>query len=285
MEIILYIITDFVTAQEGWKFMTPKIAALDLDETLLHSDMTISEYSRNVIRQVQQKGIHVVIATGRMFSSACLKARELDIGNVPVICYTGAWIGLCESGTVLHKDSLPLSEARSVLALARRKGWMIQSYINDVLCLPEEGELEKRYSRYRSKPPVYLGEAFWEPAEAPTRLILIEADPKRRQRIREELSDHFGDAVDMVYPGDDFIDIHKKGVSKASALRILCRQWKIGMGETAAFGNSENDVSMLREAGWSYAVSNAEPAALAAARFHIESNDRDGVARVLETFL
>jgi hydroxymethylpyrimidine pyrophosphatase-like HAD family hydrolase len=57
------------------------------------------------------------------------------------------------------------------------------------------------------------------------------------------------------------------------------------MGETAAFGNSENDVSMLREAGWSYAVSNAEPAALAAARFHIESNDRDGVARVLETFL
>ena len=77
----------------------------------------------------------------------------------------------------------------------------------------------------------------------------------------------------------------KKGVSKASALRILCRQWKIGMGETAAFGNSENDVSMLREAGWSYAVSNAEPAALAAARFHIESNDRDGVARVLETFL
>ena len=124
--------------------MTPKIAALDLDETLLHSDMTISEYSRNVIRQVQQKGIHVVIATGRMFSSACLKARELDIGDVPVICYTGAWIGLCESGTVLHKDSLPLSEARSVLALARRKGWMIQSYINDVLCLPEEGELEKK---------------------------------------------------------------------------------------------------------------------------------------------
>lgn len=265
--------------------MIPKLAALDLDETLLHSDMTISAYSREVIRRAEQKGIRIVIATGRMFSSACMKARELEIGDVPVICYTGAWIGLCLSGTVLHKDSLGLPEAQAVLALARRRGWMIQSYVNDALCLPEPGELERRYSRYRSKPPLYLGEAFWHPQEGPTRLIIVETDRQRRQMIRKELEERFGDAVDIVYPGDDFIDIHKKGVSKASALRILCEKWQIDMKDTAAFGNSENDVSMLREAGISYAVSNAEPVALAAARFRTDSNDRDGVARVLETFL
>lgn len=46
-----------------------RLIAVDLDGTLLHDDMTISEYSRNVIRRAAEK-VRIVVATGRMFDSA-----------------------------------------------------------------------------------------------------------------------------------------------------------------------------------------------------------------------
>lgn len=50
------------------------------------------------------------------------------------------------------------------------------------------------------------------------------------------------------------MDVHKKGVSKGAALQKLCNMWDISLSEVIAFGNTENDVSMLKMAGISYAV-------------------------------
>lgn len=56
-----------------------RLIAVDLDGTLLHDDMTISEYSRNVIRHAAEK-VRIVVATGRMFDSAREKAQKLGLG-------------------------------------------------------------------------------------------------------------------------------------------------------------------------------------------------------------
>ena len=72
--------------------MSIRMIAIDLDGTLLHDDMTISDYSREVIQKAMKKGYQIVVATGRMWDSAKSKVARLHLGNVPVICYTGAWI-------------------------------------------------------------------------------------------------------------------------------------------------------------------------------------------------
>lgn len=262
--------------------MKPKLIAIDLDETLLHDDMSISSYSKKIIRQVLENGIPVVIATGRMFGSACMKTRELGLGNVPVISYTGAWIGLCESGKTLFREGLSVDTARALLAEARENSWFIQSYIDDRVCFPEPSRTERAYSKYRSGESVFLGEKFWMPDREPTRLIIVEKEQEKKDAIRDRVGSRFGDAVEMVYPGDDFLDIHKAGVSKGNAIRRLCRKWKIEPEEVMSFGNSENDVSMLAMTHMSYAVSNADGKASAAAEHHTASNNEDGVAEILE---
>ena len=78
--------------------MSIRMIAIDLDGTLLHDDMTISAYSREVIQKAIQKGYEIVVATGRMWDSARSKVALLRLGNVPVICYTGAWIMWSETG-------------------------------------------------------------------------------------------------------------------------------------------------------------------------------------------
>lgn len=50
--------------------MKIKMAAIDLDGTLLHDDMSLSDFSKDIIRKAEHRGIRIVLATGRMFDAA-----------------------------------------------------------------------------------------------------------------------------------------------------------------------------------------------------------------------
>lgn len=258
------------------------IAAIDLDGTLLHDDMTISGYTRDIIKKAEEKGVRIVIATGRMWSSAQPLARELSLGDVPVICYTGAWIVMCESKTILLKEGIPRETAERILRLAKQNEWLIQVSYEDTLYGEAPFATEEKYRKYRTGETVYLGEALYHPSYDPTRIIFIDPSLEKRKRIRKKIEQEFGDIVDVVFPGDDFVDVHKKNISKGSALKILCRFWKARPEQIVSFGNTENDVPMFHVSGLSYAVANADPAAKEAADRLCPSNNEDGVARVLE---
>ena len=103
--------------------MSIRMIAIDLDGTLLHDDMTISAYTREVIQKAIQKGYEIVVATGRMWDSARSKVSLLRLGNVPVICYTGAWIMWSETGEPILQDGLSADLASRVMLAAKERGW------------------------------------------------------------------------------------------------------------------------------------------------------------------
>lgn len=115
-----------------------------------------------------------------------------------------------------------------------------------------------------------------------TRVVFADPSEEERGRIRAFLESRFGEEITVVYPGDDFVDVHKKGIDKASALSFLAERRGIRREEIMAFGNTENDVPMLRYAGVSYAVANADAVAKEAAGHICASNEEDGVAKVIE---
>ena len=262
-----------------------KLVAIDLDGTLLHDDMSISSYSKNVLKKIQNAGIRIVVATGRMFSAARLKTAELDLGDVPVICYTGAWIMTNQSGKELMKKEIPKDVVGKIVRAARKNNWLAYTFYNDISYLPKPHEREKCYEKYRSEKTQYLGDDFYYPTENSTRVIFADSSEKVRKEIRTFIEENFSSDVEVFFPGDDFVDVHRKGVSKGNALSFLCKIWKIKPEEIAAFGNTENDVSMLQMAGYSWAVSNADDVAKKAAKYICPSNNEDGVAQILETFL
>lgn len=262
-----------------------RLVAIDLDGTLLHDDMTISPYSQEIISRVTEKGIRVVVATGRMWHSAKAKVDELDLPNMPVICYTGSWIKMSKTGESLLEEGLDTEICEKVLALGRKENWNITSFCEDDIYMDRPNGTEIKYKKYRAKEPIFIGEAFYHPTKPQTRIVLSEENEKVREEMRQKLENEFGNLVDIVHPGDDFLDIHKKGVSKATAISFLCQKWNIQKEEIIAFGNTENDVPLLKFAGISYAVANAEPIAKEAATYVCLSNEEDGVAKILETLL
>ena len=262
--------------------MSIRMIAIDLDGTLLHDDMTISETSRQVIRRAMEAGYQIVIATGRMWDSAKPKVDLLHLGNVPVICYTGAWIMMSETGHPVWQDGIDPTLAGAIFREGKAQGWDATGFWDGHIYMEKPNGTEEKYQKYRTQHPIYLGEDFFHPTKKVTRIVFADPDPKMRQAMRTHLEACFGDRIDVVFPGDDFVDIHKKGINKAKALSYLMEQAHIQPEEVMAFGNTENDVPMLRLAGISYAVANADDIAKEAATHTCPSNEEDGVAQVIE---
>lgn len=109
--------------------MKIKMAAIDLDGTLLRDDMSISDYSKDIIRKAERRGIRIVLATGRMFDAARPKAEELGLSDTPLICYTGAWIMMSRSGRPIWQDGIDISLAEKILLTAREKGWLVHTFL------------------------------------------------------------------------------------------------------------------------------------------------------------
>lgn len=265
--------------------MSIRMIAIDLDGTLLHDDMTISDYSREVIQKAMKKGYRIVVATGRMWDSAKSKVALLHLGNVPVICYTGAWIMWSETGEPILQDGLPADLASRVMLAAKKRGWDATAFWDNHIYMEKPNGTEAKYQKYRTQKPQYLGDDFYHPPMTVTRVVFADAREEERRRIRAFLENRFGEEITVVYPGDDFVDVHRKGIDKASALSFLAEKEGVRPEEIMAFGNTENDVSMLRYAGVSYAVANADAIAKEAAGHICASNEEDGVAKVLEALV
>ena len=91
-----------------------RLAALDLDGTLLHEDKTISAYTLSVIQRLMKKGLFIVPATGRNLSG--LKDNILKVPDIPyAVCSNGAQVfRLCDR-KVLYEAAIPMDEALDVI--------------------------------------------------------------------------------------------------------------------------------------------------------------------------
>ena len=104
-------------------------------------------------------------------------------------------------------------------------------------------------------------------------------------RIQAMLHEKLNDIMVPVTTGHGSIDLIIPGVHKANGLRILQKRWGIDDSEVVAFGDSGNDVEMLRQSGFSFAMANARPHIKAVARFEAPHNNDEGVLDVIDKVL
>ena len=90
-----------------------------------------------------------------------------------------------------------------------------------------------------------------------------------------------GNAYELLISGDCWMDIMCKGVTKGAALQGLQERMGITPAETMAFGDYDNDISMLQHAEFSYAMENASERVRQQAKHIAPANTKNGVVRVL----
>ena len=258
-----------------------KLLAIDLDDTLLRDDNTVSDYTKDVLKQAQEKGIEVLIATGRMYQTAYPVAHCLGLGDVPMVLYSGGVIQRVESKELIWERAIPPEVAHKVLAIAKKHKIYIQSYIDDELLVHSETDFSRLYEEITGAKAMYVGDAIYEPQKGPNKLLVVE-EPERMAEVIEILSKEVGDMVDLVRSKVNFLEIVAPYVSKGEALAFMGERLGIGLEDMVSFGNSENDISMLQATGHSVAVGNAEDHVKAIAKEVCDTNENDGVAKWID---
>src|SRR4051812_44043502 len=112
--------------------MPYRLIAMDLDDTLLTDELTVSDATRKAMTEAIARGAHLTIATGRMFDSAQKIARQVGL-NVPIITYQGSLIKNLLDEEILYQRSVPVEVAKELYDYCRENGLHLQSYIDDKL--------------------------------------------------------------------------------------------------------------------------------------------------------
>jgi len=262
-----------------------KLLALDLDGTLLDDSQNISQQNIDAVKRAGEKGVNIVIATGRTNLGAEDIFRKLELKEF-LIAYNGALIKNMKENKVIKHLPLPMHQTYEILEYVSKENLYVNLYLNNNVYANRAGKELDYYKKIMNIEPSVLEEDVVEFLDrATTKLLIIEKDLFKVDQILFRLQDQFAEDLNITKSIEDCIDIMNKNVSKGDSLEDLTRMLGFKAEEVAAVGDGNNDLEMIKFAGTSAAVANAEEIVKENADYITASNNENGVAQFIEEFI
>lgn len=260
-----------------------KLIAVDLDDTMLSRDLTITRRVKDAVAAVRAAGVHFTISTGRMYPSAARFARELEI-DLPLIVYQGALVKNSFSGEVLLYRPLPLSYAREIITRVHQLGYHLNGYLGDRLLVERDRPEGRRYAAMSGIEMEVVGDLNEFFKQDPTKLLVIAEEPQL-ERLQAELAPVYRGKVHIVQSKPHFLEFSHIDATKGAALAYLARYFGVQREEIMAVGDSYNDIEMLEYAGVGVAVANAREEVKLIANYVTAQPFEEGVIEALERYV
>ena len=264
--------------------------AFDMDGTLLNRRNRISEETQNAIREAEQAGKSVVIATGRSLSEV-LPYREQFGGIRYAILESGAMLYDFEQKAVLKKVIFPQETVLALEKVSHQEDITIQA-MTDGKSLIEQvfidrleaagvGGLREFVETCETVVPdvralMCSGTVVFE------KINLYHLTKEARLRTLERVREIDAEGA---FSADASLEMSPPGVTKGAALRELAVLTGIPAEETIAVGDSGNDIAMLEAAGLAVAMGNADEELKAVADVTVATNEEDGCAEAIRKYL
>jgi Cof subfamily protein (haloacid dehalogenase superfamily) len=263
-----------------------RLVALDLDGTLIGEDLRLPRRTTAAIRAAVERGVHVVLATGRMTTSALPYARELGL-RAPLIGLQGALVrempapGSARLGRLLLHRPLAADVAHDTIAWCRAAG--LTPHVNHLekMVVPVSDQRADDYSSWNLGRVVVvpdLGEWIRGPV---TKIISVGRPPLPDASLERARADFAGRA-DPTVSHPMFLEFLAPGVNKGSAVRFLARRLGVDLRDALAIGDQGNDAEMIAEVGMGVAMAGAPDTVRAVARLVAPPLAEEGAAQVIE---
>ncbi|NLN97493.1 MAG: HAD family phosphatase [Eubacteriaceae bacterium] len=274
--------------------MRIELLALDVDGTLATSDLTITEPTKKTIAKAIDQGVLVVPATGRVFKQVPEEVLEIP-GMQYAITSNGAAVTDLKSMEQIYTNPLKKEVVEKIaellynrtlyveayiggksitygrsLDLAKKK--MPKEYVDLIVSTIDVEPKEKDFYDYILRKPVEKINLFFESRQ--DRLNMI-----------SELERAVADESKITSPVIDNVEINNPNASKGDALSHLADLLAIPSQRVMAVGDADNDIEMIRYAGLGIAMENADEDLKRIADEMTLSNDEDGVAHAISTYI
>lgn len=259
-----------------------KLIALDIDGTIMDKDFNISQRVKEAIFSASQKGIKVLLATGRMHVATEPIAKELNL-KTPIITYQGSLVKNDEKEFLHHKIDKDI--ALKLVSELREYKIQINTYLDDELVVEEASPFLIKYANDRNI-NYKLVESFESIDNfTPTKIIVINEDKEKISTIRDVFKKNYSDILYVTKSTPIYCEFVNKQASKGNAISYLANKWDIKPSEIMVAGDQDNDKEMLEMAGFSVAMGNAVEEIKQIADYVTDTVDNDGIAKVIEEFI
>ena len=254
-----------------------RLVALDIDGTLLEPGVDVNSLPdpdiSEAVQQLQDLGIVVVLASGRMYPGTASVARHLQIDQ-PLICQQGASVHNVD-GSLRYGYAIDQAVALELLDYAETNGWPL-AWFDSERYLVTRHSAEAQFFADVSQIPMEIDHRPHESGIRATGIDIISSEG-HASAVHAEIEQRYGNSLCLLdFPA--VTAVHALEASKGNALAALAGELGIPRSEVLAIGDSVNDVSMLQWAGHSAAPQHSDGYARRTAR---EILPGDGVAGVL----
>lgn len=272
--------------------MTIKLIALDLDGTTLNDNRVISAANRQALEAAVDKGVNVVIATGRTFSALPPDVFEIR-GIQYVLTSNGAVITDLRTKQVVYENCIAPDAVEAAVDLLKQYDFMIETFTDGNAYIEKshydhikETRLSFRHVDYvltTRQPVAGLYDFILEHKEHIENINVNFENQEDRAMMREVLSKLPKTTLTTSF--DHNLEIGGATTSKAGALKELGKVLGVAPEEMMAVGDSPNDMAMMQIAGMPVAVGNAKEEVKAIAKYVTATNHEDGVAQAVQKFV
>ncbi|MDD3251859.1 MAG: HAD family hydrolase [Lachnospiraceae bacterium] len=258
-----------------------KLVVSDIDGTLLEDGQhRINPELFEVIVKLRERGMQFAAASGRQWASIEAVFEPIK-EKIFYLSDNGAYVGCC--GRNLFLNTIDTELVHEMIRDIRAAGLIAVLSGPDVVYLDEEDPAifdwlvnGYKFRVKRVKDLLKVQDSF----------IKISAyKPQGIEAAVTELRKRYQERLKITISGDMWMDSMAKGVNKGQAIRLLQESLGITPEETIAFGDQLNDMEMLQQAYYSFAIGNARPEVKEIARFEADININDGVLKILKLLL
>ena len=258
-----------------------RLVVSDMDGTLLNSKGYVSSLFFELFEKLQEHNIQFVAASGRQYHSIAKVLQPIK-DKIFIIGENG---GIAkQSNQLLTLKTLDPTKIAEIIPLLRT----IAKYI--ILCGKDSAYIETKDEDFIKKFQEYY--TGYKIVEDLTKAV-HDTDFLKIAVFHTESSEgklypkvkHLENDFLLKISGQNWLDISNLNVNKGNTLKIVQEKLNISKEETLVFGDYHNDIEMLQEAHFSFAMKNAHAEVKKIARFETESNDNFGVEKVLEQLI
>ena len=287
-----------------------KLIAIDLDGTLLNSYGNVSERNRKAVKAALDKGIEVVICSGRVTSSCENIANEIEANNY-LIAGNGAQVYDIQNQQVIYDKYLNKQKVLDIVKICEENSIYCNVYTENLiiakslkysaLCYNNENQRKE----VGKKTNINIVEDQYKYIEESNinrflKIIICDSDRVIFYGIMKKLSqvkgveilevDHM--ARKLIHSGTEeipieyfYTEITNENVNKWTALQFLIKHLNIAKEEVVAIGDNVNDKEMIANAGLGVSMDNAAQYVKEVAKEVVNDNNLDGVADAIERFV
>jgi hydroxymethylpyrimidine pyrophosphatase-like HAD family hydrolase len=283
-----------------------RLLALDIDGTTLNSKGEIADATRKSIRDAEEAGVLVTIASGRRFRDAQPVGRALEL-NAPLVTHNGALLKYADSEETVHCSLLSMETSIEIVRVGKDYGGdalvSTDPHGHGILLYDRVSDNNlplKKYLRWSEN--LHGGEVGREGVSQVESLEAAIPDQEvvhisfsgtcdSMSAMLSVLGRELGNTVTIlptIYPHWDFtlIDILPPDASKGHGVAKLAEINGLTAENVMAVGDNFNDLEMLEYAGTPVVMGNADPRLLERVEFNTTvSNDENGVAAAIERFI